>query len=92
MSTTAIEPARAHRIYDLLVREAGARESQRDDFVAYVSTHAHTEWRFGGSLGFGGKFWNSSERYYVTCYPDEETPERRAIVQRVNEALERRTL
>ena len=84
-----METALAHWIYDLLVREAEARENHRDAFVHYVCESDHAEWRFGGKLGGGGKFWSSDERYYVSCYREDETPERAAIVQRVNATLER---
>jgi hypothetical protein len=43
------------------------------------------EYRFMGALGFGGKFWQQSMT--VTCYPEDETPERRAIIERANAAL-----
>ena len=44
----------ANRIYDVLVAEAGASEYFRQDFLYHFGTH---EFRFGGDLGFGGKFW-----------------------------------
>ena len=45
------------------------------------------EYRFCGSLGFGGKYWQ--ERNKVTCYLEDETPERLEVIERTNQALER---
>jgi len=72
-------------IYDVLVKYAGAEERGREDFI-----HAHrydicTEYRFIGALGFGGKYY--SEKSRVSCYSEHETPERREMIQKTNEAL-----
>lgn len=82
-----IEPALAHWIYDQLVEHAGAPEPGRADFVAFVGSRTTCEYRFQGSLGFGGKFWNADSRYYVTCYREDETPERAERIRRVNALL-----
>lgn len=50
----------ADRIYDVLVEHVGARESNRDYFVHIESSGHVTGCRFGGSLGFGGKFWRNT--------------------------------
>ena len=66
---------RANKIYDLLVTIGGASESQRDTFI-YDHTEKITEtdeWRFGGYLGFGGKY--RADRNLVQCYREDETPE-----------------
>ncbi len=84
--TSILPTALVHAVYDVLVDEAGASETWRQDFV-----HAHTvrptcqEYRFQGVLGFGGKFWPSN--WTVTCYPEDETPERLAVIARVNASL-----
>lgn len=81
----------ANAIYDVLVREAGANESDRLSFVVYVTSSERwpLEFRFMGSLGFGGKFWltRHDPMYYVNCYREDETPERLATIERTNAAL-----
>jgi len=42
--------------------------------VEFTSKEPCTEWRFQGSLGFGGKF--RYPRMSVDCYPEDETPAR----------------
>ena len=78
----------ANKIYDIMVLDGGANPSNRESFVRYVTTEEHIEWRFCGSLGFGGKFNVGSGRIYVSCYTEDETPERRATIQLINSKLE----
>jgi len=77
-------------IWSILQEHAGARPVYEDDFV-YAFTRSSsgppTEWRFQGTLGFGGKFWRYDGKYYVTCYPEDKTPERIATCDRVNSLL-----
>lgn len=76
----------AHGVYDALVTIAGANEIRRDAFVShYVSDSPSGEWRIQGKLGFGGKFRYPSLK--VDCYPEDQTPETGAIIQKTNEAL-----
>ncbi len=76
----------ANRIYDILVQEADAMESQRDNFIRHHTGKENCyEWRFCGSLGFGGKF--RSERMTVDCYPEDSTKEREKIITRTNDRL-----
>lgn len=91
MSTIFLPPILADQVWSLLVREAGAREDERADFVAYVSepNRSH-EWRFMGLLGGGGKLYvNTNNGVHVGCYAEDETPKRRAIIDVVNAALRR---
>ena len=75
----------AQRVYDVLVAEAGASTQGRVDFLrAHVDADTR-EYRFCGRLGFGGKFW--VERFAVSCYSEDLTPEREAIIARTNAAL-----
>lgn len=76
----------ANAIYDILVREAGAdnREHWRENFVQSQTSVGPEEFRFGGSLGFGGKFRNAAEGWYVTAYPEDYTPDLVRIVERTN--------
>lgn len=74
-------------IYDVLVEECGApdrphlRASFADAFPAC------REWRFSGALGFGGKVWAHPGSLYVTCYREDETPKRLAMMKRANDRL-----
>jgi hypothetical protein len=87
--------AEANAVYDVLVRECGAPDSDRgwpgrDSFVfAFTSERPPREWRFCGALGFGGKLYPGwhGEPHRVGCYCEDETPERRAMVERANAAL-----
>jgi hypothetical protein len=85
----------AGRIYDLLVEEAGAHAA-----AGGLTRHAFTyhqskaggcrEYRFGGKLGFGGKFWNEHYRdppWRVGCYAEDETPETLGVIERTNARL-----
>ncbi len=64
-------------VYSILVSQAGARETDRDCFVDYFSKQNGSEWRFCGSLGFGGKCFTSGRgRAIVSCYPEDRTPQR----------------
>lgn len=80
------------RVYDLLIEHAGAPKSgdTRLSFVLYFTDAASrgTEFRFCGKLGMGGKFWRNAGRFYVTCYKEDETPERLAIIAATNKAIE----
>ena len=81
-----------NQVYDLLIEHAGALDSlgQRESFVYHFakSDSIPTEWRFQGSLGFGGKFWRNDGRIYVTCYPEDQTPARRKVIEVTNKSLE----
>lgn len=83
---TIIDAKTANEIYDLLIRKVGALERHREDFVANV-TFACREFRFGGSLGFGGKFYND-HRWRINCYPEDATTERTRLITEVNSLLE----
>jgi hypothetical protein len=76
------------RIYTVLVNEAGAinSESERIQFRQFRRRHG-TEYRFGGWLGFGGKFWEKEDRWYVSCYPEDFTSHRRNVIEDTNSAL-----
>jgi hypothetical protein len=81
----------ANKIYDILVKETGALEFGRERFV-YTQTHEDCEeYRFQGSLGFGGKFWNDSfyiNIWSVSYYPEDENKKRLKIIKRTNKKLE----
>ncbi len=77
--------------WDILVQHAGASKDHLDKgtFVrAFLEPqHSATEWRFCGHLGFGGKFWRNDQRYYISCYPEDRTERRLAIIETVNGLL-----
>lgn len=80
-------PSRANAIYDVLVECCGASETERDSFVHQQATEDIREWRFCGNLGFGGKFWRNNGRFYVSCYREDETPERLAMIAAADKRL-----
>lgn len=89
MSISTLTDEIANRAYDVLVEECQAPEYGRNDFVRhYMINPRATEWRFQGALGFGGKFWRSGGKAYVTCYVEDRTPERKAMIDRANEILD----
>ena len=77
------------RAWDILVEAGQIRDLRsREAFVRYFAADRGTEWRFGGDLGFGGKFWHNAERHYVACYPEDRTPERDELIQEINAKLD----
>ena len=78
--------ATANAIYDILVEECGAPMRNRRDFVYHQTDSDIREWRFSGSLGFGGKFWRS-DKWYVSYYQEHQTPERDAMERAANARL-----
>lgn len=84
-----LAPLDANRVYDVLVRCAGASDDL-DARVLFVQAQVRgcEEYRFGGWLGSGGKFRNVRGNFYVDCYPEDSTPERVRIVAETNRELE----
>ena len=83
-------PEQANAVYDILIAHAGATEHDREDFVDHqTGTNPPTEYRFQGSLGFGGKFWREGwdRRWYVTAYREHLTTGRQAAIDKTNAAL-----
>lgn len=85
--TGALTAAEAHAIFTVLVEHAGASEDERHDFVHHQTAGPCTEYRFIGSLGFGGKFWRSSG-WYVNTYPEQLTPAREQAISQTNTVLQ----
>lgn len=82
-------------LYDVLVKHAGAKD---DEYDKKTFVQAAVDWddkysfeyRFMGSLGRGGKIRLPLHRYpHVTCYPEDETPERKSAVEKTNAELKR---
>ncbi len=71
----------------------GAPVHLKDAFFYHLK-HGGQEFRFQGKLGFGGKFYyrpnyqSNEPRAYVSCYLEDETPERLRIIKEANAALE----
>ena len=81
-------PKQANGVYDLLVRDGGASESMRGEFISYHTSDVNCpEWRFGGKLGFGGKYYGRENR--VGCYSEEDTKERRQLIDSINVKLKK---
>ena len=81
----------AREAYAICVDECGARPLDRYDehaFIDYATSENPLEWRFMGSLGFGGKLyfsrWNG---LHVGCYRENETEERISAMERANQRL-----
>jgi len=84
------------KVYHILVATAGAR---KEDWLNFVTSHVFTkketkdkhnygicrEWRFCGSIGFGGKYW--SGRNAIDCYREEENARVNALITETNEKL-----
>lgn len=77
----------ANKIYEVLVNTAGASESLRTGFVEAHTRDKRpcTEWRFMGKLGFGGKYY--ADRNTVDCYPEDISPERKELIQKIRSEL-----
>lgn len=87
----ALTAQQAKDVWRVLVEECGASRNPDDELsfvMEYTTESAYSpssEWRFGGCLGFGGKFRYPGLR--VDCYPEDETPERNAAILAANARL-----
>lgn len=77
----------AGEVFDVLVEHCGAHESDRESFLHHWP--ACREFRFMGSLGMGGKVYNSGTGtgVWVDCYAEDVTAERIATIDKVNMIL-----
>ncbi len=85
----------ANDLYDVLVLFAGAHPSWRENFVHVHTRESYyqfgsTEYRFGGSLGFGGKLridphpLPGRAYVYVDQYREDETFQSLAVIHATN--------
>jgi hypothetical protein len=77
----------ANKVYDILVAEAGAHESNRENFI-YVhceDEYPCGEYRLGGDFGFGGKYW--LERNAITYYQENHMKKLDKLEAKVNKLL-----
>lgn len=73
-----------NEIFDIIQQECGVDEGYRRAFLTLRSQTL--EFGFESALGSGGKFWNN-RGWYVTTYPEEMTPARRAAIDSANRRL-----
>lgn len=83
--TMIIDPAIGNQVFDILLSYNQQKEDDRSDFLFHFGTT--TEYRFCGTLGLGGKFWNINGRLWVSCYPEDETTERLETIKWINRDL-----
>ena len=91
MSEVKMTEELANFVYDILMAEVGATEYWRENFVQVQLDEEWgicKEYRFQGVLGFGGKFRRSNGRWYVDCYPEDESPERLEFIKAANRRLQ----
>lgn len=87
----ALTKSQAEQVWQVLVEECGASAHPLDkqSFVHEYTTDSQyspgSEWRFQGSLGFGGKFRYPT--FSVDCYPEDATATRRAAIEAANAKL-----
>ena len=82
---------KANLIFDLLIVFFGAQERLRFDFIQYLTKEPDDfkEFRFGGSLGSGGKFKSNMGELYVCCYSEHETELDRVRMNLFNDLIKR---
>lgn len=79
------------RSFFAVIRRLGALAASEDDFVQYMTRELEAgthEFRFQGVLGFGGKAYWDGQRAWVSCYSEDLTPERCALIDVTNAWLE----
>jgi hypothetical protein len=90
MSKLTVE--QAHQVFEILIVTCGAERGSfgfgEFSFVRYLSEeHNFHEFRFMGSLGYGGKLYYSAGRLRVACYPENRTPARDRAIKLANSKL-----
>lgn len=77
------------KVYAILVELGGATLDgwQKDAFIqAHLDKeYPCQEWRFGGRLGFGGKYYSRENR--VDCYIEDYKGARRDLIAQINTKL-----
>lgn len=90
MASLALTEKQAKAVYDVLVRVCGHERDDWGSFLHYIrEDRGGKEYRFCGSLGFGGKIYIESNRWRVGYYPEHRTDEREAAVEQANRELAR---
>lgn len=79
------------RLFGILLKYGG-RISQWEQFKNYFGEldpiFTHWEFRGFGDLGFGGKLYWDLHRLRASYYSEDETPEVKALCQKINKELE----
>lgn len=79
------------QVWQILVEECGAQPITGSVCDHFWEFRFHwprcREFRFMGKLGFGGKIWDTGTAWRVSCYPENRTPERDAMIERANARL-----
>ncbi len=83
----------AEDLWKVIEKHCGA-EGMKEDFMRHAAEaldrRERLEYRFKGSLGFGGKLYLDMDgRARVSCYSEDETPERRKAIDAANRMLQR---
>jgi hypothetical protein len=86
VSDETIPETYSNRIYNILVEDCLAPESWRNDFICQEGEGCR-EYRFQGTLGMGGRFYNASGKWYVSCNSEDGTLARVQLIDRVNQKL-----
>lgn len=76
----------AKAIWAVLVAVCGASPDERDGFVYHTLQTPGLDYRFQGNLGFGGKVYIEHPPR-VSCYREDENPERLMMVDSANRLL-----
>lgn len=79
-----------NKIYNILIKYAGTYPRMRDTFIQnHITERPCKEWRFGGKLGFGGKYWSEDNK--VSCYPEDKTESMTILINNINSELNKIT-
>jgi len=81
----------AYKVWEVLVKNANAT-GNGDGFVRALMAHNTKrpfEFRFIGSLDFGGKVWLDDNKFSVNYYREDFSELREAIVKKTNEELDK---
>lgn len=95
MPDTPLTREQAEDALRIISQECGSRllsdEHEAESFIrAFTRDPVCREWRFQGALGFGGKIYYdgySQRRLRVGYYPENQTRERDAMVEKANARL-----
>ncbi|MEU7170214.1 hypothetical protein ABZ949_01830 [Micromonospora tulbaghiae] len=89
MKTLTLTADQAAAIYDLLIEHAGASRGARSAFINVQTSRQCDEYRFMGSLGFGGKLWIDRDGWRVSAYSEDiqRRPSMRDAIDATNAAL-----
>lgn len=83
---TQFTEAFANKIYDILIEECGALESERQDFVSNEVAEEIREYRFAGKI-CGGKFRRNMDYMYVDGYQECYNPKVEGMIVKANERI-----